>query len=60
MQILLILIPLFRLNTLLQLLVSVGGGVIIHDMHVVNTVRPSLPEVPCYKVSLLLRFFRTH
>ena len=44
-QIILLLLLIFRLKTLLLKLVPVGDGVSVHDTHFVNTVRPSLTEI---------------
>ena len=50
------------LLTLIRLLQKFIGGILqiglsisVHDLHVVNTVCPVLPEVPEQKVSLLFR-----
>ena len=43
------------LETLLSWLVPVGEDDSVHDMHVVNTVSPSLPEVTDDKLSFLLQ-----
>ena len=53
LQVIIILLLLCRLDILLQKLVPVGEGVSVHNMHVVNTISPSLPEVLDQQVSLL-------
>ena len=37
-----------------------GEGASVHNTHVVNTVRPSLPEVLGEKISLLFQIYRSH
>ena len=45
LHILLFLLLICHLSTLIWRLVPVGEGVTIHNTHVMNNVRPSLPEV---------------
>ena len=53
--VILLLLILRRLETLIWWLVPMGEGVSVHDMHVVNTVCPSLPEVADQQVYLLIQ-----
>ena len=49
-----------QLEALLLGHIQVGGGVCITDMHVANTVRPLLSEVPDNKAPLMLRVLLSH
>ena len=53
LQVHLLLTPLCLLQTSLGGFISIGLCISVHNMHVVNTVCPILPEVPEQKVSLL-------
>ena len=57
LQMRILIIPLRRLKKLLCRLFPVIQGVSVNDTHVVNTARPSLPEVSDEKVYLLISFF---
>ena len=54
LQVLILLLLLFHLKTLLRCLFPVGDGVSVHNMHVINTVYPSMPEFADQQVSILL------
>ena len=54
LQVFLLLLLLRRMETLPRRLVSVREGFSVHCTHVVNNVRPSMPEVADQQVFLLL------
>ena len=60
LQVILIIFLLCCLETLLRIIFLVREGFSVHDTHVVNTVRPSLPDVADQKVSLLLVIIQRH
>ena len=60
LQVLLLLILLRRLETLLQILLTMGEGVSVHNTNIMNNVRLYLPEVADQQVSLLLQMLQIH
>ena len=60
LQVFLLLLLLCRLETLLQRLVLVREGVSVHDTNVVETIRPSLPDVLDQQISLLIQCLLRH
>ena len=57
LQVITLFLPLVFLETLLCIIVEVGYGVFVNDIHVNNKVCPFGTEVSYYKFSLLLWVF---